>query len=189
MLVADENAAALDQLAAALASLGHEITPYAVDVRQATRVIASADPDLAVVMVHRNDEHALALIDEAVEYASGPVIVHAIDADAEFIAQAAEHGISAYAETTDPEALQGAIEVALHRHREAARLTERIDQLETALERRGTIERAKGILMERHSIDDRSAFELLREFARSHNRRVVDVSRAVSEGQALLPRD
>ena len=49
------------------------------------------------------------------------------------------------------------------------------------------IERAKGILMERHSVDERAAFELLRAKARSSSRSVVDLSRAVLDGHALLP--
>ena len=50
------------------------------------------------------------------------------------------------------------------------------------------IERAKGILMERHEIDERAAFELLRDHARAQSRRVVDVAVAVAEGHALLPK-
>jgi response regulator NasT len=42
--------------------------------------------------------------------------------------------------------------------------------------------------MERHSIDERRAFELLRDHARSKSRRVVDVAHAVLDGHALLPR-
>ena len=49
------------------------------------------------------------------------------------------------------------------------------------------IERAKGILMERHGIDDAAAFELLRDHARSSSRRVVEVAQAVLDGHALLP--
>jgi AmiR/NasT family two-component response regulator len=49
------------------------------------------------------------------------------------------------------------------------------------------IERAKGILMERHGVDDREAFELLREQARSTSRPVIEVAQAVLEGHALLP--
>jgi len=49
------------------------------------------------------------------------------------------------------------------------------------------IERAKGILMERHGVDDKAAFALLRDHARSGNRRVVDVATAVVGGHALLP--
>jgi AmiR/NasT family two-component response regulator len=66
-------------------------------------------------------------------------------------------------------------------------LTEKVEQLETALERRAVIERAKGILMERHAIDDKAAFQRMRDHARSGNRRVVDVASAVVEGHALLP--
>ena len=42
--------------------------------------------------------------------------------------------------------------------------------------------------MERHSVDEREAFELLRDQARSGGRRVVDVAQAVLGGHALLPR-
>ena len=47
------------------------------------------------------------------------------DADVEFLARAAEAGISAYVESMDPESIQGAIEVAVRRYREATRLTRR----------------------------------------------------------------
>jgi response regulator NasT len=49
------------------------------------------------------------------------------------------------------------------------------------------IERAKGILMERHGVDERQAFELLRQQARRSNRRVIDLALAVADGHALLP--
>ena len=42
--------------------------------------------------------------------------------------------------------------------------------------------------MERHGVDDRAAFERVREHARSTNRTVVDVAAAVAEGHALLPK-
>jgi AmiR/NasT family two-component response regulator len=84
--------------------------------------------------------------------------------------------------------VQAAIEVAMRRYREARRLSEKVEQLETALERRMVIERAKGILMERHGVDERAAFELLRDHARGSSQRVVDVAQAVVGGHALLPR-
>jgi len=90
-------------------------------------------------------------------------------------------------ESNDPQQVQAAIEVTIRRYREAARLSEKVEQLESALERRAVIERAKGILMERHGIDDKGAFGLLRDHARSGNRRVVDVAKAVVDGHALLP--
>jgi AmiR/NasT family two-component response regulator len=188
VLVADEREAALEPLGAALAALGHEPTPYAVSVAEASELIAREEPDLAIVALHKDDEHALALIAEAVEFASGPVIAYAPDGDVDFVTRAAEHGISAYVESPSTESVQAAIEVALRRYQDAARLSAKVEQLENALARRTLIERAKGILMERHRVDERGAFELLRDHARSQNRRVIEVAHAVVEGHALLPK-
>jgi AmiR/NasT family two-component response regulator len=188
VLIADENESALRSLHGVLAGLGHEVTPYAVSVHEAVELIAKEDPQVAIVVVHNDDEHALALIGEAVEFASGPVIAQLPDADVDFLSRAAERGISAYVESMDPESVQGAIEVAVRRYREAQQLHEKVDQLEGALERRGVIERAKGILMERHGVSERDAFELLRDHARASGRRVVEVAQAVLDGHALLPK-
>jgi AmiR/NasT family two-component response regulator len=187
ILIADEDEAALGGLATVLEQLGHVVTPFAVSVAEAAEIIAREDPDLAIVAMHQDDEHALALIGEAVEYASGPVIAQVPRGDTEFVARAAERGITAWVESNEPSAVQAAIEVSVRRYQEARHLAEKVEQLETALERRTLIERAKGILMERHGIGDREAFELLREHARSSSRPVLDVARAVLDGHALLP--
>ena len=188
ILIADEDQGALERLGGVLDGLGHEVTPFAVSVVEAAELIAKEDPDLAIVMVHQDDDHALALIGEAVEEASGPVIALIREGNVEFVARAAERGISAYIDSLAPESVQGAIEVALRRYREAQDLTHKVHQLESALERRAVIERAKGIVMERHAVDEEAAFGLLRDQARATNRRVVDVAGAVVEGHALLPR-
>ena len=188
VLIADENESALRRLHEVLAGLGHDVTPYAVSVQDAVELIAKEDPQIAIVVVHDDDDHALALIGEAVEFASGPVIAQLPDADVDFLSRAADRGISAYVESMDPESVQGAIEIAVRRYREARQLHEKVDQLEGALERRGVIERAKGILMERHGVGEREAFELLRDHSRARRRRVVEVAQAVLDGHALLPK-
>jgi GAF domain-containing protein len=55
-------------------------------------------------------------------------------------------------------------------------------QLEGALNSRVAIEQANGVLAERASLSMDQAFDLLRTFARSHNRRLHDVAVAVVEG-------
>jgi AmiR/NasT family two-component response regulator len=189
ILAADEDQAALDETAAVLNGLGHEVTALAIGVREAADLIAADEPDLSLVVVHDDHEHALALVEELNEYAAGPVIVVLGEADSELVRQAARRGITAFAQSMEPEAVQSAIALAMQNHREMRKLEEKVDQLEGALERRATIERAKGILMERHSIDERDAFELLRNHARSRSARVVDIARAVADGHALLPAD
>jgi AmiR/NasT family two-component response regulator len=188
VLLADEDREKLQQLGDVLTALGHEVTPFVVSVREAAEIIAREDPDLAMVAVHQDDEHALELIGETVEFAAGPVIAQVPAGDTDFVARAAERGISAWVGTPSPNEVQAAIEVAMRRYREARQLSDKVDQLQTALDRRAMIERAKGILMERHTLGEREAFELLRENARSSSRRVVDVAQAVAGGHALLPR-
>ena len=187
ILLADEDPGALKVTAAQIRELGHTPTEIAVSLREAAEAIAETDPDLTIVVLYgEGDDYALDLIEEINAYASGPVIALLDQEDAEFVAAAAERGIYAYARQETTESIQAAIEIAMRRWREQRELSDQIERLEGALQRRALIERAKGILMERHSISDRAAFELLREHARSHNRTVVDVASAVTEGHALL---
>ena len=186
ILAADEDEVALTRTASVLGRLGHDVTATAVDLAQVTEAIAREEPELSVVVVHHDDEHALDLVEEIGSFASGPIIALLAVDDAAFTRRAAERGIYAAVRGGDPEALQSAIEIAMRRHAETVQLTEQVDRLETALERRAIIERAKGILMERHTLTDRAAFDRLRAHARSNNRTVVDVARAVTDGHALL---
>src|SRR5689334_2268288 len=119
VLLADEDEDALRALGDVLAGLGHDVTPFAVSVSEAAELIVREDPDVAIVVVHQDDEHALALIGEAVESASGPVIAQlrpgaedAPDDPVTFVSRAAERGISAYVQSNDPEHVQAAVEVA-----------------------------------------------------------------------------
>lgn len=189
VLVADEDTATLQELSDVVRDLGHEVTQFAVSVQEAAQVVAVEDPDVAIVRLDVDDEHALALISEISECASGPVIALAETEETEFISSAAARGVFAWARPLSGDSIQGAIEVAVRRHAETEELSEKVDQLETALSRRAVIERAKGILMERHGLDERGAFELLRGHARDHNRKVLDVARAVVDGREELSRE
>jgi len=187
VLAADEDAQALDGLAVLLHDLGHVVSAYAVEIAEVAERVAADDPDISIVVLHRDDDHALALIEEIGAYATGPVIALTLHDDPEFVARAAERGIAAQARPDEADAIQSAIELALRRHAEVAELEAKVDELEGALARRAVIERAKGILMERHGIDDRTAFERLRTHARAERRRVVDVAAGVAAGGLELP--
>lgn len=187
ILLADEDREALERLRAVLEELGHDVIAFAIEVSEVAAKVVGEDPSVSMVVLHADDDHALALIEEISAYASGPVIALTLREDPEFVASAADRGIDAYARPETPDAVQSAIELALRRHSELARLGSKVDQLEGALERRAVIERAKGILMERHGVDALAAFERLRTHARANRRRVVDVSREVADGVLRLP--
>ncbi len=180
LIAADEDPQALRRTASILEGLGHEVTACTASVREACELIARDEPDAAVVVVHRDKAHALDLIDELSDALTGPVIALFGDAGAEFAQAAARLGLDALASEPTAESLQAALEVAMHRHAERAGLSRTVGQLEHALERRAAIERAKGMLMERHGLDERGSFESLREQARSRNMTVVAVAQEIN---------
>ena len=81
ILLANEREEDLRALGDVLDGLGHEVTPFAVSVAEATELIAREDPDVAFVVLDGDDEHGLALISETVEFASGPVLVSVREAE------------------------------------------------------------------------------------------------------------
>jgi hypothetical protein len=60
--------------------------------------------------------------------------------------------------------------------------------LQGAFGRRALTEPAKGILMERHDIDDKGAFEMLRDRSRVDNHKLIDLAAVVVDGHRLLPK-
>jgi response regulator NasT len=189
VFVADEDYAALDGVAHLLNDLGHTVIDRAISPAEVSAELKDQEPDVALVKLHDDDEHALELIDEIVQESACPVIALLEVAEPDFISAAAEKGIFGYVQPVTGDKLQGAIDVAIRRHADVERLNEEVDQLEGALDRRAVIERAKGILMERHSLDDRAAFEMMRSHARANNRRLIEIAHAVTDGHALLPKE
>jgi response regulator NasT len=180
VLVADENREALDDVAAILRSLDHDVVARATSPDGAAAAISEEDPQVAMVKLHSDDEHALELIEELIDVGGCPVIALLDKEDPDFVARAAEQGVIAYAQPVDEDSVKSSLEIAVRRFAELSELGDAVGQLEDAIHRRATIERAKGILMERHGISDKEAFEMLRTEARSSNRRVYDVASDVS---------
>ena len=181
VLIANERRDRLALVAPIVAALGHEVIAREIEVNDVGPVTARERPDVALVGLGASSDHALLLIEKIVREAACPVIVLLHAADPEFVREASKRGVFAY--ITDADALdwQSSIDIVLRRFAE-------YHDLEGAFGRRATIERAKGILMERHSVDDVGAFDMLRTQSRSANRKLVDIAAAVVDGHALLPK-
>lgn len=180
VLIANERKDRLALVAPIVAALGHEVIAREIEVADVGAVTARERPDVALVGLGESSDHALGLIDKIVQEAACPVIVLIHARDSEFVKEASKRGVFAHISDDDVEDWQSSIDIVLRRFAE-------YHDLEGAFGRRALIERAKGILMERHSISDASAFEMLREHSRTANRKLIDVATAVVDSHRLLP--
>ncbi len=181
VLIANERKDRLALVAPLVVALGHEVIAREIDVTDVGAVTARERPDVALVGLGESSGHALDLIDKIVREAACPVIVLLHARDPEFIKQASKRGVFAHISDNDVEDWQSSIDIVLCRFAE-------YHDLQGAFGRRASIERAKGILMERHMIDEATAFEMMRERSRVTNRKLIDLATAVVDGHALLPR-
>ena len=181
VLIANERKDRLALVAATVIALGHEVIAREIDVEDVGIVTALERPDVALVGLGESSEHALELIDKIVREAACPVIVLLHAPNPAFLREASKRGVFAHISDDDVEDWQSSIDIVLRRFAE-------YHDLRGAFGRRALTERAKGILMERHSIDEESAFEMLRAHSRSDNRKLIDLAAAVVDGHRLLPK-
>ena len=179
VLIANERKERLQTTTALVAAMGHDVIARELEVTQVAATTAETMPDVALVGLGESSQHALDLISRIVQEAACPVIAILETNDPEFINEAAKRGIFAYITDGDAEQLQSAVDIVLRRFAEFHRL-------EGAFGRRALTERAKGILMERHRIDEREAFELLRSHSRRTGRKLIDVAEAVATSHLLF---
>jgi AmiR/NasT family two-component response regulator len=180
ILIANQRAQRLDSVTSIVVSLGHEVIARSITVADVAALTRRERPDVALVGLGESSQHALDLIDQIVRQAACPVIAILETDDREFINEAAKRGVFAYIADGEADQLQGSIDIVLRRFAE-------FQNLEGAFARRALVERAKGVLMERHDVDEREAFELLRAHSRSSNRKLTDIANAVIDGRRLLP--
>lgn len=179
VLIANERKERLESTTGVVTAMGHHVIARELKVSEVAAATAETMPDVALVGLGESSEHALDLISRIVQEAACPVIAILESKDPEFVNAAAERGIFAYVTDGDPQELQSAVDIVLRRFAEFHRL-------EGALGRRALTERAKGILMERHKIDEREAFEILRSHSRRTGRKLIDVAEAVTTSHLLL---
>lgn len=179
ILIANERKDRLERIAEIVTGLGHEVISKELEVSEVADATERLHPDLAFVGLGFSADHALEMITEIVREATCPVIALLEDVDPIWVNEAAKRGIFAYVVDGNPGEMQSAIDITLRRYAEYA-------NLEGAFARRAVIERAKGIMMARQSIDERRAFELLRSQSQRSGKKLFDVAEAVLESHLLL---
>jgi AmiR/NasT family two-component response regulator len=178
VLVADEREERRAVVALAVVALGHVVIAREIDLEDVAALTDRERPDVALVGLGESTEPAVGLIETIVRDAACPVIAVLHGRDPAFVREVSKRGVFDHISDIEVDGWQGSIDAVLRRFAQ-------YNELAAAFGRRALTERAKGILMERHSIDDAAAYDLLRERSRIDNQELIDVVGAVVDGDRL----
>jgi response regulator NasT len=189
VVAADEVEERLRCLVQLLRQAAYDVAAAETDLDAVRRAIDEVSADLAVVSVHARPSHALQLIELINDTAACPIVLLLENEDPAIVREAVERGLDAYATSHTVEALRAAIALARTRFEELEALGRQVRDLQAGAARRALIEQAKGVLMERHGIDEGEAYQRLRQHARSQRTSLQEVARAVLRARGLLAED
>lgn len=180
VLVAEDETIIRLDLVEMLARAGLDVVGEARDGIEAVELARTQEPDLAVldVKMPRLDgiEAARRILDER----PIPIVMLTAYGQDELVGRAVEAGVFGYLVKPFREVdLLPAIQAARARHEELAALREQVDSLAEALAARKSIERAKGLLMEREGLSEQEAFARLRKASQVSGRPLRVVADAV----------
>lgn len=116
-----------------------------------------------------------------------PVLMFTDDDRVEQINLALKNGVSSYVVNgLDTDRLDALLKVAISRHKQRSEQNERMNRIESALTERKSIERAKGLIMQRKQCSEEIAYQALRRLAMSSNRKIADIADDVIRASGRL---
>jgi response regulator NasT len=180
ILVAEDETIIRLDLRDLLLRSGFDVVAEARDGEEAVALAREHEPDLAImdVKMPRLDgiEAARRILDER----PIPIVMLTAYGQDELVSRAVEAGVFGYLVKPFREAdLLPAIRTARARHEELAAIREQAESLAEALAARKSIERAKGLLMEREGLSEQEAFARLRRASQVSGRPLRVVAEAV----------
>lgn len=147
--------------------------------------IAQLQPD--VVIVDEQSDAALKKVVAATSNAPRPIICFTEDKDRERMHAAIEAGVSAYVVAgLSADRVKAVLDVAIARFEIDRKLRNELSETKLRLAERKIIERAKGLLMERHHCSEDEAYRKLRRLAMDKNLKLSEVAQRMLDVADLL---
>jgi response regulator NasT len=152
-----------------------------------TERLAQLQPDLIIVDAESDARDALEHVVMATRDARRPIVMFTNDNDTGTARAAVAAGVSAYIVAgLQPERIRPILDVALARFEHEQALRRELTEAKTELKDRKTIDRAKGLLMERQQLTEEAAYARLRKTAMDKNLKIVDVAQRMLDVVDLL---
>ena len=157
-----------------------DVVGEARDGEEAVALALSLEPDLAIMDVKMPKLDGIDAARRILNERPIPIVMLTAYGQEELVSRAVEAGVFGYLVKPFREAdLLPAIQTARARHDELAALREEAESLSEALAARKTIERAKGLLMEKEGLSEQDAFARLRKASQVSGRPLKVVAEAV----------
>jgi response regulator NasT len=187
VVVEDEALIRLD-LVEMLTEAGYEVVGQAGDGETAIRVIRELRPDLVLMDVKMPILDGISAAEVLAAEGIAPIVLLTAFSQSDLIERALAAGVQGYVVKPFSMAdLRPAIEIARARFAEVEGLRTGLADLESRLEARKVIERAKALLQARFGWDEPAAFVWLQRAAMDARAPMVDVARRVLEQGADEP--
>jgi AmiR/NasT family two-component response regulator len=179
LIAEDETIIRLD-LRGLLEGAGHEVCAEARDGAEAVELARSEQPDVALLDVKMPRLDGIEAARQILEERPIPIVMLTAYGQDELVSRAVEAGVFGYLVKPFREAdLLPAIQTARARHDELVALREEAESLTEALAARKSIERAKGLLMEKEGLSEPDAFARLRRASQLSGRPLKVVAEAL----------
>lgn len=179
VLVAEDESLIRLDIVETLQDQGFDVVGEAADGLRAVELATALMPDLVVMDIKMPNLDGLSAAEKMAELKI-PVVLLTAFSQKELIQRAAEVGAMAFlVKPFTPNDLLPAIEVALSRHQQLVQLENEIADLGERLESRKLIERAKGILSEKMSLNEPEAFRWIQKASMDRRLSMSDVARTV----------
>ena len=159
-----------------------QVVAEARDGTEVIELVQEHKPDIVFMDIRMPNKDGIEAAKELQAVASKrvPIIMLTAYSQPELYEEASKAGVFAY--LTKPlrkSDLAPAIEVAMARALEMYELQDEINSLNSKLETRKIVEKAKGILMKKYDIDEPTAYRRLQKAAMDERKGIKDVAEAV----------
>jgi response regulator NasT len=185
--IADEDAAALAHLRASLAAAGHQIVAEANDGDKLIQECLRAAPDLVITEIKLTGMDGLQAVEKILQSQDIAVLILATNVSDDIVDRAITlHPMAYLLKPFRDQELRAVISITMHRFQEFQSLRQDVVTSRQALEDRKLIERAKGIVMAKQSVDEETAFRYLQKFARDHRQKLTEVANSLILAEEAL---
>lgn len=187
VMIVDADGERSRQLRGALTLAGYRVVAELREAIDLPDAVAGMKPHIVIVAADSPDRDTLEQISLTTRNAPRPVVMFTQDGASETIKAAVQAGVSAYVvDGLAPDRLKPILEVACARFEAHQELSAKLADTERELADRKTIERAKGLLMERRGLSEDDAYKELRKLAMSTGKTLGEVADTLMAAAHLL---